>query len=61
MQVALEFLAVAVVYLAALMTASKQYQFMLKCVPVYAIIAFGCYSLARIGYSLITLRTDIFI
>eukprot|EP00830_Metopus_es_P011491 TRINITY_DN2298_c0_g1_i3.p2 TRINITY_DN2298_c0_g1~~TRINITY_DN2298_c0_g1_i3.p2 ORF type:complete len:133 (+),score=29.96 TRINITY_DN2298_c0_g1_i3:51-401(+) len=54
--VMIKFMVMLVVYLALVIAAPKEYKFMLYCVPVYALISFGCYSLLRIGINLITIR-----
>ena len=55
MSMLLKFMALVVIYLAVLMAAPPQYNFMIYCFPLHALVTFGCFSLARIGVNLITI------
>jgi len=55
-KLALKFLILLIVYIAVLCKIPEKYKFMAYCFPLHLLITFGCYSLIRIGYNLMTLR-----
>ena len=59
-KILLKFTFLLILYLAVLLYVPPQYKFMAYCLPLHLLIGFGCYSLCRIGYNLMTLSNPSF-